>query len=63
MQEIPFFDEFGFKPSVPLKVPNWVWILLAFVVGGAISYLAFKPKKEIAEVKKSLDPNSGKAIS
>ena len=61
MQEIPLFDEFGFKPSMPFKIPNWVWILLAFVVGGTISYLAFKPKKE--KDIKPLDSNSAKAIA
>ena len=56
MQEMPFFDEYGFKPSVPFKIPTWFWVVLAFVIGGAFAYFVFKPEEE--KKKEVLNPNS-----
>ena len=46
MEKIPVFNEYGVILNKPSKIPAWVWYVVAFVVGGFLTYLFLSPKKE-----------------
>lgn len=58
MNTIPIFDEFGFKPATPFKIPAWAWVAITIVICAIISFLVFKAKEEkkVDEDKSSKSP-------
>ena len=53
MEGIPVFDEFGFSPTSPFKIPTWVWILLAFILGGVVALICTSEEEKVIRVQES----------
>ena len=51
MEGIPVFDEFGFSPTSTFKIPTWVWILLAFILGGVVALIFTSEEEKVIRVQ------------
>ena len=51
MECIPVFDEFGFSPTSTFKIPTWVWILLAFILGGVVALICTSEEEKVIRVQ------------
>ena len=60
MEGIPVFDEFGFSPTSTFKIPTWVWILLAFILGGVVALICTSEEEKVIRVQ---EPESNKKIA